>query len=190
MVQALKLVAPIRAKAKAEPSHAVAALSAAATSHMPASAALREPLTKLLAGLPAPTADVTAAAAPAAPEEDGEKAAEKKPVAKVAENEVLVGLMALLLLLDTGKAEQVCVCVCVRACVRTCVRALGNGSTGRTRHRARSASPRPPAQSHPLLSCAPLPRQPLRRPTPADASPLSHSGPSRPRARPCRGRCS
>ena len=112
MTQALKLVLPIRAKGKENPAHAVAALSAAISTHVPEKAALVAPLTKLLAGLPAPTPEITAAATPA-PEVDESKgaaagaAAEKpKPAAKLPENEVLLGLLALLLLLDQKKAAE------------------------------------------------------------------------------------
>jgi 26S proteasome regulatory subunit N3 len=126
MTQALKLVAPARAKGKAEPSHMVAALTEAMSTYMPSAAALRTPLAELLATLPAPTAEVTAAAKPPEPEPEPAAAAkpaegaeadkskpaadappakpEKKPPAKLPEHEVLMGLLGLLLLLDTGKA--------------------------------------------------------------------------------------
>ena len=61
MSQALKLVAPARAKGKAEPSHMVAALTEAMSTYMPGAAALARPV-RAAATLPAPTAEVTAAA--------------------------------------------------------------------------------------------------------------------------------
>ena len=110
MTQALKALTPLRANSKASPSHAVAALSVAAATYV--GAPLKAHFTDLLAGLPQPTADVTAAAS-AAPDVEGatadekaKTAPEKKMAAKLAECEVFVALLLQVLLIDTGRATQ------------------------------------------------------------------------------------
>ena len=110
MTQALKALTPLRANSKASPSHAVAALSVAAATYV--GAPLKAHFTDLLAGLPQPTADVTAAAS-AAPDVEGatadekaKAAPEKKMAAKLAECEVFVALLLQVLLIDTGRATQ------------------------------------------------------------------------------------
>jgi len=126
MTQALRFIAPMRKAAKESPSRMVAALTSASATYVPSATPLRTPLAEVLASLPQPTAEETAAAVmpPEDPadkakdkKDDGEKKddkeekkeekppAEKKPPAKLPENEMLVALLALLLLLDTGKPK-------------------------------------------------------------------------------------
>ena len=134
MAQALKVLGPVRKAGKESPSRLVAALSAASSVYVPAATPLKGPLAELLASLPQPSAEEVAASAMPPEDEaekkekeekakkaaaeagdkekkeaekenkEKEKPVEKKPPAKLPESELLVALLALLLLLDTGKS--------------------------------------------------------------------------------------
>ena len=105
---ALRALLPIRTKGKASPAHAVASLSLAGATYIGASAPLKAHFNELLASLPQPTADVTAAAAAAPEPAEGEKASvvEKKPAPKLPECEIFVALLLQMLLIDCGKATS------------------------------------------------------------------------------------
>lgn len=106
MSQALRSVGQMRAAGKADPSHAVAALRAAAEVHMAATAPLKAPLTELLSGLPQPNPEIAAAATPPEDEEKSKAAKKKTPPEKLPESEIFIALMALLLLIDAGQKAQ------------------------------------------------------------------------------------
>lgn len=103
MVHALRFVIPFRKKAAENPSKAVGVLTAAIATHVSSTAVLKAPTLELLGLLPQPTEP--AQAATAADDDDGEKKA--KLPSKLPENEMFIGLLLLLLLLDNKLTTKV-----------------------------------------------------------------------------------
>lgn len=101
IAQALRAVGPFRAKAKVDPTKAVAVLTAVLSSHVSSASSLRVPLAALLALLPQPVEPVKR------PASADEKDDERRSSAKLPETELFISLLVLTVLLDLKRVPEV-----------------------------------------------------------------------------------